>query len=191
VITIVEPDPGWAGEYDTIADRLREATQEAVVRIDHIGSTSVPRLAAKDVIDVQITVDDEAALEPVARTLAARAWRWIPDIVDDHQVPGLSTSPGEWQKLLLREPEGERRANVHVRVHGRANQRYALLFRDFLRLHPDAADAYARVKRGLAVLAPDVDSYADAKDPACDLIYFAAEVWAKEVGWDPVEHPPV
>ena len=161
------------------------------MRIDHIGSTSVPRLAAKDVIDVQITVDAEAALEPVARTLAARAWRWIPGIVDDHQVPGLSTSPAEWQKLLLREPEGERRTNVHVRVQGRANQRYALLFRDFLRMHPDAADAYARVKRGLAVLAPDVDSYADAKDPACDLIYVAAEAWAKDIGWDLVEHPPV
>ena len=160
------------------------------MRIDHIGSTSVPGLPAKDVIDVQITVDDAAAPVPVAGTLAARGWHWIPDIVDDHQVPGLSTSPDQWQKLLLREPEGERRTNVHVRVLGRANQRYALLFRDFLRSHPDAADAYARIKRGLAVLAPDVDSYADAKDPACDLIYFAAEAWAKDIGWDLAEHPP-
>jgi hypothetical protein len=48
------------------------------------------------------------------------------------------------------------------------------------------------VKRGLAALAPDVDSYADAKDPACDLIYFAADAWANEVGWDPAAtHPPL
>jgi GrpB-like predicted nucleotidyltransferase (UPF0157 family) len=73
--------------------------------------------------------------------------------------------------------------NVHVRIHERANQRYALLFRDYLRAHPDAARAYAQVKAGIAALAPDTGRYADAKDPVCDLIYDAAEVWARDVDW--------
>ncbi len=185
MITIVEPDPRWISEFDVIAARLRGVAEVGVVRIDHIGSTSVPRLPGKDVIDVQITVANDDSLERVAAALAAQAWRRRADINRDHHVAGLPSTPTEWRKVLLVEPEGERRVNVHVRVRGRANQRYALLFRDFLRTHPDAAEAYAQVKRGLAVLAPDVDSYADAKDPACDLIYVAGEAWAKDEGWIP------
>ena len=185
MITIVEPDPRWASQCDSIAARLQKVAGAGVVRIDHIGSTSVPGLPAKDVIDVQITVTDNKSLEHTAASLAARGWRRKADIDRDHQVPGFPTAPAEWRKAFFVEPEGERRINVHVRVQGRANHRYALLFRDFLRTHPEAAEAYAEVKRGLAVLAPDMDSYADAKDPACDLIYIAAEAWAKDEGWAP------
>jgi GrpB-like predicted nucleotidyltransferase (UPF0157 family) len=70
-------------------------------------------------------------------------------------------------------------------VAGRANARYALLFRDFLRSHPDEAEAYAALKRRLAAIAPDSASYADTKDPVCDLIYFAAERWASDTSWRP------
>jgi len=153
--------------------------------MDHIGSTSVPGLPAKDVIDVQITVEDDEAIEIVATSLATKSWRRIVRVDRDHQVPGLPTAAAEWRKALFVEPEGERRVNVHIRVQGRSNQRYALLFRDYLRSHADAAEAYARVKRELAVLAPDVGVYADAKDPVCDLIYFAAEAWAKDRHWAP------
>ena len=73
--------------------------------------------------------------------------------------------------------------HVHVRGDGRANARYALLFRDFLRTHEKEATAYAELKRRLATIPPDCDTYADTKDPACDLIYFAAERWARETGW--------
>ena len=183
MVTIVEPDPEWASEFDLIAARLLEAAPEGVARIDHIGSTSVPGLPAKNIIDVQVTVVDDEALEHVAAELADHGWRQTAAIVGDHFVPGLSAAPAEWRKVLLEEPEGERRANVHVRVKGRANQRYALLFRDFLRAHPNHATAYANVKRGLALLASDVGSYADAKDPTCDLIYRAAELWAEDEGW--------
>jgi GrpB-like predicted nucleotidyltransferase (UPF0157 family) len=182
-IAIVEYDARWTEEFNAIARRLRAHTSTGVVRIDHIGSTSVPSLPAKDVIDVQISVVDDAALETVAEALAGRGWRTVPGIVRDHVVSDVTSSPAEWRKRFMREPQGERRTNVHVRVQDRANQRYALLFRDYLRSHPEAAAAYAMVKRGLAALAPDVDRYADAKDPACDLIYFAAERWANDVGW--------
>jgi hypothetical protein len=64
-------------------------------------------------------------------------------------------------------------------VVGWPNQRYALLFRDYLRAHPRAADAYARLKRGPAQrLGDDLAAYTDIKDPACDLIVLAAEAWA-------------
>jgi GrpB-like predicted nucleotidyltransferase (UPF0157 family) len=183
MIRIAEPDEHWAGEFNAIAADLHDATGGSARRIDHIGSTSVPGLAAKDVIDIQVTVSDEQALEDVASALGDRGWRRDPAIVRDHQVPGLPTDPSEWPKVFFDEPDGSRPIHIHVRIDGRANQRYALLFRDYLRDHPVAAAAYEEVKRGLATLAPDSGSYADAKDPACDLVYLAAEVWAREEDW--------
>jgi GrpB-like predicted nucleotidyltransferase (UPF0157 family) len=77
-----------------------------------------------------------------------------------------------------------RRVNLHVRVAGRANQRYALLFRDYLRAHPDTAAAYGEFKKRAASLPLEsVGEYADLKDPVCDLIYLPAEEWAERTGW--------
>jgi len=73
-----------------------------------------------------------------------------------------------------------------VRVAGRPNQRYALLFRDYLRAHPGAAQAYAQVKLALAHYhAQDVDAYYAVKDPACYLSIGGAEIWAAATGWEP------
>ncbi len=184
VVRLVPPDERWPKEFERITAELGDAVGGDARRIDHIGSTSVPGLASKDVIDVQITVADEDALRRATSALAERGWRWEPDY-RDHQVPGAPTDASEWVKSFLGEPDGRRRTHVHVRIEGRANQRYALLFRDYLRTHPDAAAAYEDVKRGLAVLAPDADTYADAKDSTCDLIYLAAEIWASGNGWSP------
>jgi GrpB-like predicted nucleotidyltransferase (UPF0157 family) len=183
-VIIREADERWPGEFVQIQGDIRVALGEDAQRIDHIGSTAVPGLPSKDVIDVQVTVEDEAMLGRVSTTLERQGWRGG-DSADDHVVPGLPTDPSEWKKAFFHEPEGSRRANVHVRMAGRANQRYALVFRDYLRVHPDAAAAYAEVKRQLALLAPSGGVYADAKDPACDLIYQAAEVWATQTGWKP------
>lgn len=183
MVEIVEADPRWAREFEQIAAELRAAVGEWALRIDHIGSTSVPGLASKNVIDIQMTVADEEALARVTAVLDGSLWRRVPDIVGDHLVPGLPTDPSQWRKTLFDEPEGSRPVHLHIRMEGRPNQRYALLFRDYLRAHPEAAAAYLQVKRGLAALARDSGDYADAKDFACDLIYVAAEDWAREHGW--------
>jgi GrpB-like predicted nucleotidyltransferase (UPF0157 family) len=78
-----------------------------------------------------------------------------------------------------------RPTNTHIRVEGHANQRYALLFRDYLRAHPHMAEAYADTKRRLAAIAPTRADYVDAKDPICDLIAFPAEDWAEATSWEP------
>jgi GrpB-like predicted nucleotidyltransferase (UPF0157 family) len=183
MVTIVDADPRWPLDFELIATEIRSALGTEAVRIDHIGSTSVPGLPSKDVIDVQVTVDDENGLERVASALAVQGWRRPPGVWNDHLVPGLPTEPSEWSKAFLNERPGSRPTHVHVRVADRANARYALLFRDFLRVHVEEAAAYAELKRGLATLAPDSATYADVKDPVCDLIYFAAERWATEEGW--------
>ena len=179
-VTIVEPKATWPTEFEAIAIGLRKALGPSALRVDHIGSTAVPGLPAKDIIDVQVTVaalDRERLAPALART----------GLVDqgigaDHRRPGATGPDDEWRKLLFKPATG-RPVNVHVRVAGKANQRYPLLFRDYLRAHPDAAEAYARLKRGLADLGIDPGAYSDLKDPACDMIFIAAADWAERTGW--------
>jgi GrpB-like predicted nucleotidyltransferase (UPF0157 family) len=179
---VIEPyNPAWPEEFRRVGQPLRQALGELALRIDHIGSTSVPDLAAKDVIDVQVTVAtlEAAALAPLGYTLRA-------DVGGDHLPPGWSGPPEEWQKLYFRPPAGQRRTHLHVRQQGRANQRYALLFRDFLRADTTARGAYAQIKLALARLHPnDQEAYYDVKDPVCDIIMAAAERWATEQGYTP------
>jgi GrpB-like predicted nucleotidyltransferase (UPF0157 family) len=177
-VVIVDYDPSWPDQFEQLAAALWRRLDDGVVGIDHIGSTSVPGLAAKDVIDLQVTVADLAhadRLAPAFQALGYRATPWR----QDHQPAGDTSDPRLWEKRLWQSPPGARRVNAHVRVAGWPNQRYALLFRDYLRAHPDAAAAYARLKRALAErLGDDQDVYTDIKDPACDLIVVAAEAWA-------------
>ena len=174
-VEIVPYSDRWPVEFRHVARRVRSVLGEGALRIDHVGSTAVPGLAAKDRIDVQVTVTDLAHANPLG---AAGFEEVIP--VADHRPPG-ATSDDDWQKRFFSMP----RTNVHVRTEGRANQRYALLFRDYLRAHPTAAVAYAELKRRLAAELRDVRRYADVKDPACDLIIAAAEDWAGASGWAP------
>lgn len=155
-------------------------------RIDHIGSTSIAGLASKDVVNAQVTVVDERAVDGAAERLGCAGWRVARPPMVDHVPPGAPPDPHEWVKRFSREPHDHRRVNLHIRIAGRANWRYALLFRDYLREHPSAAAAYAAFKRRAAALLPnDLDAYADLKDPVCDLVYLPAEEWAARTGWRP------
>lgn len=185
-IVIVPYDTRWPAAFQALGRPLRAALGDLAERIDHIGSTSVPGLAAKDIIDIQVTV---AALDAgaLSRALAPLGYTLAPDIVNDHIPPGHeSDAPDEWRKLYFRPPAAQRPTHLHVRQAGRANQRYALLFRDYLRADPLARGGYERVKRALAHLHPDdVDAYYAVKDPVCDIVIAAAERWAISTQYAP------
>ena len=186
MIEIVPYKPGWPDEFRQIASILRRGLGELALRIDHIGSTAVPGLSAKDVIDIQITVTalDEriiSAMTVIGYTLPAGVW----ECIADHCPPNFGGPRSEWEKLIFLPPPDQRRTHTHVRVQGRANQRYALLFRDYLRTHPATAGAYAELKRRLVQSLSDLRTYPEVKDPAVDLIYLAAEDWAAAAGWQP------
>jgi GrpB-like predicted nucleotidyltransferase (UPF0157 family) len=180
-IEIVDPDPRWDGQFRELAVSLRQALGDRALRIDHIGSTSVPRLPAKPIVDVQVTVEtfDGLREQPIPA-----GFRWS-DYAEDHAPPGRDLPPEQWAKRFMwcADPP---RANVHFRIEGRANQRYALLFRDYLRTHPSAASAYAMLKQALArIVRDDIDAYLDVKDPACDIAMVGAEEWARATSWRP------
>jgi GrpB-like predicted nucleotidyltransferase (UPF0157 family) len=178
-VEIVPYAEQWPREFARVERRLREALGERALRIDHIGSTAVPGLAAKDRIDVQVAVADLSD----ANVLGGAGFvEFAP--VADHAPPWAEQDSDEWQKRLFQSAAEQRAANIHVRLEGRANLRYALLFRDYLREHRAAVAAYAELKLRLANELRDVGRYADVKDPACDLIMVAAEEWALATGWN-------
>lgn len=170
----------WRAEFLALAARVRGALGAAALRIDHIGSTAVPGLPAKDVIDLQVTL---AALDdaPLARLAAAgfvpRGQR------QDAPPPGAGWSETDARKHLFAEPAGTRRAHLHVRVQGRPNQRVPLLMRDFLRADAGSAAAYGEFKRRLAAAVPASDRYAETKDPVFHLMIGSAERWSALTGW--------
>ena len=181
-IVIVAYRPEWAEEFEAIARPLRETLGETALRIDHIGSTSVPDLSAKNIIDLQVTVRD---LTPNLEVLFQQAgYARVLHASQDHIPPTSSDEPPAWTKQLYTPALDTRPCHVHVRRAGSPNGRYALLFRDYLRAHPLAALAYARAKVALAKHGPtDWDLYYDVKDPICDILMAGAEDWAAMTNW--------
>jgi GrpB-like predicted nucleotidyltransferase (UPF0157 family) len=169
IIEIVPYDENWPREFAEIAGPLRATLGEVALRIDHIGSTSVR--------------DFDAPLEDLLNSLG---YIRLFNINGDHLPPQVLGPASEWEKRYFQPPKDRRPMHLHVRAHGRVNQRYALLFRDYLRAHPVAAGAYAEIKRALARYHPENwDAYYDIKDPVCDVIWSAAEEWTKMAGWEP------
>lgn len=177
-IVIVPPRASWSAEFAALKPALLRAAP-AGSYIHHIGSTVVPGLAAKDVIDVQLTVDD---LERVEDAAFEREGFQSTSVLNDHCPPRFDLPARELEKRFYR---GQGRAvNVHVRQKGRFNQRFALVCRDFLRARPVAAASYGLIKQRLAERFPaDADAYYDIKDPVFDIIVEGANAWAELVGW--------
>lgn len=183
VMIVIEPyHPEWPDEFETLRARIAAALGPLARRVDHIGSTSIPGLGAKNIIDIQITVRE--ITPEVTAKLTAAGFEHRPNVDRDHVPEGEDAMPELWRKQFFYQPPGERRANVHVRIEGNPNQRYAILFRDYLREHPTTVKSVELVKRQIAKLHPnDEDAYYDIKDPVYDLIWSAAQDWAKETGW--------
>ena len=173
MIRVVSYDPHWPHRFAELGSGLREVLGDVALRIDHIGSTAVTGLAAKPVIDIQISV---AALEPAgpfAVPLQQLGYRYRAD------------NP-ERTKRYFREPPGTPRTHVHVRRAGSFSEQFPLLLRGYLRTHAGDADAYGQLKQRLAGQFPDDRAaYADAKVPFFWELIRRADDWAQETGWEP------
>jgi GrpB-like predicted nucleotidyltransferase (UPF0157 family) len=169
-VIILPYDPQWPRLFADLGGRLRAALGPVAVRIDHIGSTSIPGMAAKPVIDVQVSV---RAFEPL----------------DAFRLPleslGLvfRANNDDLTKRYFREGPGDRRTHIHVRLAGSWSEQFALLFRDYLRVDPEEASAYAAVKYRLAEqYRHDRQGYTAAKAPHLWEIMKRADRWAQATG---------
>lgn len=144
---LVDPDPRWAGRYAAHEDRIRAAIGDVAVSVEHIGSTSVPGLAAKPIIDVLVTVGDITAEE---------------DYLDPLLGAGYSLRVREPGHRLVR-PE-RREAHIHILEVGDPAAMDYLLLRDHLRTDPADRRLYETTKRELLTREwSDMNAYADAK----------------------------
>jgi GrpB-like predicted nucleotidyltransferase (UPF0157 family) len=169
-IEVVEYDPAWPGRFEAWRVRISGALERLEPRIEHIGSTAVPGLPAKPIIDISVTV---------------------PDVEDDSSfVPaieglGVALRSRETAHRYFR-PAGSqaRDVQIHVWQRGSEGERGHLLFRDFLRATPAAADAYGRMKIEAAVrFRHDRIAYNEAKSALILDLMAEAERWAAAGAW--------
>lgn len=157
-IVIVEPDPEWPAEYERERVKIANALAGLIVRIEHVGSTSVPGLPAKPIIDIDVQVPDSADESAYVAPLSAIGYRHV-----------LREPWWNGHRMLVRADGG---VNLHVFQAGTPEPLRHLLFRDWLRSHPDDRELYAAAKRRLAVAtADDPDSYNLDKNAVIDDIY--------------------
>lgn len=180
---LVPPDPSWADQAQRIVNRLRTSCGHRALRVDHIGSTAVPDFAAKNVIDVQITVESLAVADELVEPLLSAGYPRVEHISED---VAKDDEAALWRKRIHASADPGRPTNVHIRVDGWPNQQFALLFVDWLKANPDARAAYLSVKQAAEKQADgETASYIEAKEPWMLDAYRRAWEWADSTGWRP------
>jgi GrpB-like predicted nucleotidyltransferase (UPF0157 family) len=150
-IEVHDYDPGWPAAARTAMDELTAALGERILRIEHIGSTAVPGLAAKPVIDLMAATAELGSVAAAEPVLTALGYRLI--------------ETGMRDRLFYRR-EGEPVAyHFHVVTESSWDDRLERLLRDHLRSHPGDRAEYARLKRALAGAGHGGDAYTRAKTP--------------------------
>ncbi|MFD1812884.1 dephospho-CoA kinase [Rhodococcus gannanensis] len=193
---LVDADPDWADQGRRLVERLRFVCAGDALRIDHVGSTAVPGLAAKDVIDLQITVTSLDVADALADRLAQAGFPRVDAVTADDPKPaygiGGEADPTLWDKRFHASADPGRPANVHIRVDGWPGQRFALAFRDWLRANEAEQADYLTIKRTAAASAADesdaaaaIERYLEVKTPWFDGAAGRMEQWVEDTGWTP------
>ena len=150
-IVVVDYDPTWPDTFERLRAGIWPHIEDVAAGIEHVGSTSVPGLAAKPVVDMTIVVPDPSAMKAVIDRLAGIGYRHRGDL----GIPG---------REAFERPEGTPDHHLYACAAGNDGLRNHLALRDFLRNDPEAAKEYGRLKRELAErFADDIDGYVDGK----------------------------
>ena len=152
----LEPhNPRWAELASREGARLRDAAAQAIMSVHHIGSTSIPGIVAKPIIDLMAVATGLEALEQARPRIETLGYAW-------HGEYGVE---GRRYCTFSDPTSGTRKFHLHCYAEGDHSIRRHLAFRDFLRARPDEADAYAAMKRGCAAAHPeDSNAYTVCKD---------------------------
>lgn len=151
MITISPYSPQWPEDFAALKANIWPAVAAESIDIQHVGSTSVPELCAKPIIDIDIIVADRSRLAKVIRALAGIGYRHLGDL----GIPGREAFKGDDQAISH---------HLYACLAGSPALKNHLTLRDHLRSHPADREAYGALKRNLARTFPhDIDSYIDGK----------------------------
>ena len=154
-------DAVWADDFQKIKSELDGVLNGLVLSVEHVGSTSVPGLSAKPIIDIDVVIKDEAALPPVIEALQSIGYQHN----GDQGIKGREAFDYEGKEHL-------RKHHLYVCATDSAELKRHMTFRDYLRSDPDAVRGYSRVKEEGAALYPfDIDGYIAYKSPFIEQIY--------------------
>lgn len=152
-IVVADHDPAWPAWFETVCEHVWPAVRDVALRIDHVGSTAVPGLAAKPIIDMDVVVASDSDVPQVLQRLASLGYRWLGDL----GVRGR-------EAVELRRDQGLPPHQLYVVVEDNKAHLDHWLLRDLLREDADARASYAALKRRNAQVAEgDMDVYVAAK----------------------------
>ena len=160
-VIVLPWDGRWEQNFQRIADELRPALGGLALGIEHVGSTSVPGLSAKPIIDLDVIIRGADALDDVTAALERIGYRREGDL----GIAGREAFTYSGKDHL-------RRHHLYVCPQDSAELRRHIAFRDYLRAHPEAVRAYSRIKEEGAKLYPDdIETYIAHKAPFIAAIY--------------------
>lgn len=172
VIEVVDYDPLWVAAFEKEAAILNAIFGHRVVEVQHIGSTSVPGLDAKPIIDILVVLDNTNDINSFGRAMEDVGYRVRGECLDA-PIPG---TPGRF--YFTKETNGVRSHHVHVYAKGHGDIFDKLVFRDYLCAHKDKAVAYGELKRRIAAqYRYDNIGYMTAKDGFVKSILLEARRW--------------
>lgn len=150
-IVVVDYDPQWAEVFEALRDRIWGVVGDFAISVEHVGSTSVPGLPAKPVIDMSVVVAGDIDVARAIAQLATLGYRHVGNL-------------GIEGREAFKNPDGLPRHHLYVCPQGSLGLRNHLAFRDYLRSHPDEVKTYGELKKSLALQHPhDIDAYIDGK----------------------------
>lgn len=165
---VVPHHPGWAADYRAEAAVIRSATGDKLMAVHHIGSTAIPDILAKPIIDMLAVVRSLDAIDDSTPALVATGYE------------AMGTFGIEGRRYFRKHNgAGVRTHHLHVFAAGSPHIARHLAFRDYLLAHPDRAEAYSDLKRALAV---DPASYVERKGPFVLAVQAEALAWAAARG---------
>lgn len=166
-VVVVPHDPRWKGLYDVEAVQVAAALGANVVAVHHIGSTAIPMIFAKPILDLLVEVADVGAIDPCNAAMERLGY----EARGEFGIPG--------RRFFRKDDErGSRTHHVHAFAAGSAEVLRHLAFRDFLLAHGDWAERYSDLKRQAADACDgDIEKYMDAKDPFIKQVEQLAVAW--------------